>query len=49
MRLFTNIFYKNSQEELLLNFDHYGNHNEAGNFANSHKLVEALGDLKRSN
>ncbi|HJD57953.1 MAG TPA: hypothetical protein LFV92_01795 [Rickettsia endosymbiont of Ceroptres masudai] len=45
MRLFTNIFYKNSQEELLLNFDHYGNHNEVENFANNHKLVEALGDL----
>ncbi|MCC8418089.1 MAG: hypothetical protein LN590_00260 [Rickettsia endosymbiont of Glossina mortisans submortisans] len=45
MRLFTDIFYKNSQEELLLNFDHYGNHNEVENFANNHKLVEALGDL----
>ncbi|MCC8462573.1 MAG: hypothetical protein LN546_05390 [Rickettsia endosymbiont of Ecitomorpha arachnoides] len=45
MRLFTNIFYKNSQEELLLNFDHYGNHSEVENFANNHKLVEALGNL----
>ncbi|WP_175265564.1 hypothetical protein [Rickettsia felis] len=38
-------FYKNSQEELLLNFDHYGNHSEAENFVNNHKLVEALGNL----
>lgn len=45
MRLFTNLIYKNSQEELLINFDHYGNHDEAGNFANNHKLVEVLGDL----
>ncbi|GAA5251924.1 hypothetical protein [Candidatus Rickettsia kedanie] len=43
MRLFTNLIYKTSQEELLINFDHYGNHDEAGNFANNHKLVEVLG------
>ncbi|AFC70643.1 hypothetical protein [Rickettsia australis] len=45
MRLFTNLIYKNSQEELLINFDHYSNHDEEGNFANNHKLVEVLGYL----
>ncbi|ABV75549.1 hypothetical protein A1C_06630 [Rickettsia akari str. Hartford] len=45
MCLFTNLIYKNSQEEILINFDHYGNHDEAGNFANNHKLVEVLGYL----
>ncbi|MFY9589688.1 tetratricopeptide repeat protein [Rickettsia endosymbiont of Halotydeus destructor] len=44
MRLYTNILYKNSHGELLINFDHYGNHNEVENFANSHHL-EVLGAL----
>lgn len=45
MRLFTNLIHKNSQEDLLINFDHYGNHDEVGNFANNHHLVEVLGNL----
>ncbi|HJD55064.1 MAG TPA: hypothetical protein LFW21_00025, partial [Rickettsia endosymbiont of Pyrocoelia pectoralis] len=44
MRLFTDIIYKNSDAELLIEFDHYGRHDEAENFANSHKL-EIIGDL----
>lgn len=46
MRLFTNLIYKNSQEELLIDFDHFGNHNEVEKFANNHELIEALGNLK---
>ncbi|WP_395476381.1 tetratricopeptide repeat protein [Rickettsia endosymbiont of Pantilius tunicatus] len=45
MRLFTNIIYKNSQEELLIDFDNYGNHSEVERFANDYKL-EIIGNVE---
>lgn len=37
-RLFTNILHSNEQSELLINFDHQGNHNDVVKFAGEHHL-----------
>ncbi|MCC8462284.1 MAG: hypothetical protein LN546_03805 [Rickettsia endosymbiont of Ecitomorpha arachnoides] len=37
-RLFTNILHSNEQGELLINFDHQGNHNDVIKFAGEHHL-----------
>ncbi|WP_085065586.1 hypothetical protein [Rickettsia peacockii] len=37
-RLFTNILHSNEQGELLIHFDHQGNHNDVIKFAGEHHL-----------
>ncbi|MCZ6883960.1 hypothetical protein [Rickettsia helvetica] len=37
-RLFTNILHSNEHSELLINFDHQGNHNDVIKFAGEYHL-----------